>query len=208
MLPITKDLSTPGLPNGLGLLWLSSMPLRTFILLWSSLSMLAAYGLTGCSRAQKSGNSITAQDVAQAMPEFMLVMPPGASNVFLERISHSPATIAYLKITVPRSSLTNFLTLSGLNGEFMPVPGGVFARGPIPLPGAINMQGAINWVSDVRHSKQWDPGKGHVPLRMGVVQTTARSSPNGQVFLMILVDDSTNPQANVFLQYCRGPKRR
>jgi hypothetical protein len=183
------------------------MRLITVVLLSSGLIMFAL-GPTGCSRGQKSGASITAQDVAQAMPEFMFVMPPGASNVFLECISHPPAAIAYLKLTVPRSSLTNLLTLSGLNGEFMPVPGGVFGRGPIPLPGAMNIQGAMNWVSDVRHSKQWDPGQGNVPLRMGVVQTSARSSPKEQVFLMILVDDSTNPQANVFLQYCRGPKRR
>jgi hypothetical protein len=113
-----------------------------------------------------------------------------------------------LKLIVPRNSLTNFLTLSGLNGEFMPVPGGLFGRGPIPLPGALNMQGAIGWVSDVRHSQKWDPGKGNVPLRMGVVKTTARSSPNEQVFLLILLDDSANPAANIFLQYFRGPKKR
>jgi hypothetical protein len=184
------------------------MRLRRFIARFLSLAVVVVCGLTSCSRAQKSGASITAQDVAQAMPEFMLVMPPGASNVFLERISHPPAAIAYLKITVPRNSLTNFLTLSGLNGEFIPVPTGLFGRGPIPLPGTLNMQGAMDWVSDVRHSRQWDPGKGNAPLRMGVVQASSRSSPNEHVFLMILVDASTSLEANVFLQYCRGPKRR
>jgi hypothetical protein len=37
-------------------------------------------GVVACSRSQKFAAAISAQDVAQAMPEFTLVSPPGATN--------------------------------------------------------------------------------------------------------------------------------
>jgi hypothetical protein len=43
---------------------------------------------------------------------------------------------------------------------------------------------------------------------LGSVATSAKSSPRDQVLLFILLDNSTSPQAKVYLQYCRVPKRR
>ena len=169
---------------------------------------LLVCGLAGCSRSQKFGAAISAQDVAKAMPEFALVMPPGAAYVYLERSSHSPVGLVYLKLTVPRGSLTNFLTASGLNSVLLSVPAGAFGGQGMLLPRGLDPGSAANWVSDVRHADEWDPGKGNTPLLMGSVATPARSSSSGQVLLLILLDDSTSPQAKVYLQYCRVPKRR
>jgi len=173
-----------------------------------TLLTLLVCGLAGCSRSQKFDAAISAQDVAQAMPEFALVMPPGATFVYLERSSHSPIGLVYLKLTVPRGSLTNFLTASGLSGELLPVPAGAFGGQLTPLPRGLDPGSAANWVSDVRHADEWDPGKGNTPLLMGSVATSARSPSSGQVLLLILLDDSTSPQAKVYLQYCHVPKRR
>jgi hypothetical protein len=43
---------------------------------------------------------------------------------------------------------------------------------------------------------------------MGSLATPAKSSSRNQVLLLVLLDDLTSPQAKVYLQYCRGPKRR
>jgi hypothetical protein len=99
---------------------------RTLRPLRLALLTLLVCGLAGCSRSQKFGTAISAKDVAKAMPEFTLVMPPGATYVYLERFSRSPVSLVYLKLTVPRISLTNFLTASGLNGTLLPVPAGTF----------------------------------------------------------------------------------
>jgi hypothetical protein len=173
-----------------------------------TLLTLLVCGLAGCSRSQKSGTAISAQDVAKAMPEFTLVMPPGGTYVYLDRLSRSPIGLVCLKLIVPRASLTNFLTASGLNGPLLPVPAGAFGRQPMPLPRGLDPGSAANWVSDLRHADEWDPGKGNAPLLLGSVATSAKSSPRDQVLLVILLDDSTSPQAKVYLQYCRGPRRR
>ena len=173
-----------------------------------TLFTLLVIGLAGCSRSQKFGTAISAKDVAKAMPEFTLVMPPGATYVYLERFSRSPVGLVYLKLTVPRASLTNFLTASGLNGGLLPVLAGTFGRQFMPLPQGLNAASALNYVSDVRHAEAWDPGKGNTPLLMGSVATSAKGSPGNQVLLLVLRDDSTSPQAKVYLQYLRGPKRR
>ena len=173
-----------------------------------ALLTLLVCGLAGCSRSQKSGKAISAQDVAKAMPEFILVMPPGATNVYFERVSHSPIITALLKLTVPRASLTNFLTLSSLGTPLLPMPAGTFGRQYMPMFPALNLAGAAEWMSDVRHASEWDPGKGNTPLLMGCIATSAKSSPREQVFMLILVDDSTNAEAKVYLQYFCGPKLR
>jgi hypothetical protein len=173
-----------------------------------TLLTLLLCGLAGCSRSQKFGTAISAQDVAKAMPEFALVMPSGGTYDYLERFSRSRIGLVYLKMTVPRASLTNFLTASGLKGDLLPVPTGAFGRQIMPLPRGLNAASAVNWVSDVRHADAWDPGKGNTPLLMGSVAPSAKSSPGDRVMLLILVDDSTSPRAKVYLQYCRVPKRR
>lgn len=109
---------------------------------------------------------------------------------------------------MPRASLTNFLTASRLNGALLPVAAGAFGRQRMLLPRGLTPASAANWVSDVRHADEWDPGKGNTLLLMGSIATTARSSSSGQVLLLILLDDSTSPQGKVYLQYCRVPKRR
>ncbi len=85
--------------------------------------------------------------------EFTLVMPPGATCVYLERFSRSPVSLVYLKLTVPRASLTNFLTASGLNGALLPVPAGTFGQQLMPLPQGLNAASAVNYVSDVRRAE-------------------------------------------------------
>ena len=99
---------------------------------------LLVCGLAGCSRSQKFGVAISAKDVSKATPEFTLVMPPGATYVYLERFSRSPVGLVYLKLTVPRASLTNFLAVSGLTGALLPVPAGTFGRQIMPLPRGLN----------------------------------------------------------------------
>ena len=167
---------------------------------------LLVCGLVGCSRSQKFGGAISAQDVARAMPEFTLVMPPGASNVYLQSFSQSPVSLVYLKLSVPRASLTNFLTASGLNAMLLPVPPGAFSSKLMPLPQGLNPAGAVNYIADVRHAEAWDPGKGNTPLLMGSVTAQAKSSPREQVMLLLLLDDSLSPQAKVYLQVRPRPQ--
>ena len=69
-----------------------------FVLRLTLVALLAG-GLVGCSRSQKFGARISAQDIAQAMPEFTLVMPPGATNVYFERNPRRPFTRVYLRLT-------------------------------------------------------------------------------------------------------------
>ena len=145
-------------------------------------------------------------DIAQAMPEFALSPPPGSTNIYLQRTSQAPVTMSYFKMSVPRTSLTNFLLASGFSGEFMPVSMGAFGQAAVPLPGALNLQGGLNWASDVRHAAAWDLQKQKGPIKMGVVRTSAKTSPAQQVFLMIYVDDSTSAQAALWFEYLRGPK--
>src|SRR5258708_10604498 len=151
-----------------------------------TLLTVLACALAGCSRSQKSGTTISAKDIALAMPEFTLVVPPGAAYVFLERNSHPPVTMAWLKLTVPRASLTNFLTLSGLNGDFHSAPAGAFGRRAMPLPVGLNAGSAVASLADMRHASQSDPGKGNAPLLLGVILPSAKSAPTDQAFLLIL----------------------
>jgi hypothetical protein len=173
-----------------------------------ALLVMLACGLIGCSRSQKFGRSISAQDVASAMPEFSLVLPPGATNLYLRTFSQDPVRLVYYKLTVPRASLTNFLTSSGLNTMLLPVPPGVFNNKLMALPQALNPGGAVHYIADVRHAEEWDLGKSNAPLLMGSVNSPAKSSPNNQALLLLFLDDSQSPQAKVYFQYARGPKRR
>lgn len=170
--------------------------------------VLLVWFSAGCSRSQKYGASISAKDIAEALPEFVLVLPAGSTNVYLERVSRSPITMAYLKIKVPRASLTNFLMLSGLGGELLPVPAQALAIRSVPLPRGLDAGSAVNWLSDARHSDAWDLGKGTAPLLMTIVKTSAKSSPSEAAVLTVFVDDSTSRQAAVYFEYFRLPNRR
>jgi hypothetical protein len=173
---------------------------------WLTNLMLLVCVSAGCSRSQKSGASISAQDVAKAMPEFTLTLPPGSTNVFLDCRS-SPFASVYYKVTVPRLSVSNFLYSSGIKGEFFTVPAGTFASKSVPLPGGLDARNAMAWVSDVNHAAAWDLGKRNVPLRMTLIETFATSSPNERVFLTVFVDDSDSSEAPIYLQYLRVPKK-
>ncbi len=70
-------------------------------------------GTAGCSRGYKTGSSITAADLAKALPEFPITLPPGGTNLYLERDSRPPLVEAWLKVAVPISTLTNFLRHKG-----------------------------------------------------------------------------------------------
>ena len=172
-------------------------------------ALIMLLGLSpGCSRSQKSGKAISAQAIAKAMPEFTLIMPPGATNLYFEEIAQPPLTMVFLKLSVPRSSLTNFLTLSGLGGEFIPVPAGVMPAPAMPLPGGLGPRSALGWVSDAHHANEWELGRRNTPMRMSALQTSAKSSPAEQVVMEVEVDDSASPYAKVYLTYMRVPRLR
>src|ERR1051325_758828 len=63
----------------------------------------------GCSKGNKLGTSITPRDLTNARPEFVFVLPTGATNLYLEHTSPDPRLFRTLyKLSVPASSLTNF----------------------------------------------------------------------------------------------------
>jgi hypothetical protein len=169
---------------------------------------LLVFAITCCSCSRKTGSSITAQDIAKAMPEFTLTPPPGSTNIYFERNSKGQVSSVYYQLTVPRASLSNFLWTGGFSGEFIPLPPGTMPSKTIPLPAGLNAAGAMGWISDVRHAAAWDLGKGNAPLRMTIVKTSASSSPDEQVFLLLYVNDSASSQAPVYFEYHRVPKLR
>jgi hypothetical protein len=165
---------------------------------------------TGCSPGQKSGGAISVRDIAKAMPEFVLVPPPGSTNLYFRQVSNPQFSIVFLKLSVPRSGVTNFLRTSGLFGlgEFIPIPAGVLPKAGMPSLNRLDASSALAWAAEVRHSSEWDPGKNNTPLLMTATKTSALASPKMEVLATVTVENSTSPQANVYIQYCRVPKRR
>jgi hypothetical protein len=66
-LPFVIDSIRPGGHNFAGMTGRIMRPLRLTLL------TLLVCGLAGCSRSQKFGTAISAQDVAKAMPEFTAI---------------------------------------------------------------------------------------------------------------------------------------
>src|SRR6185436_7947087 len=64
------------------------------------LCVVAAAGLVcggvGCSRGYKLGASITSRDLTNALPEFVFVLPTGATNLYLEHTTPDPRLVRTL----------------------------------------------------------------------------------------------------------------
>lgn len=170
-------------------------------------------GLAGCSRSQKTGKSISAQDIAAAMPEFKLVPAPGAVNVLLEQDNSSTPLLAsvYYKVTVPRAAVSNYLFFSGFSGEFVAVPALTNANRGMPLPQGLGAGGAISWMADAKHAAGWDVYRRNAPYRMTSVETRGKASAAQRVFLIVYVDDSASNEAPIYFEYhrldARAPRR-
>lgn len=162
------------------------------------------YGMTGCSRGYKTGSSITPADLAKALPEFPITLPPGGTNLYLERDSHPPLVQSWLKVAVPVSSLTNFLRSFGFLDEFVVTPPQMI-RSQNAMQLAPDMRSPGTWIGSLpmkaHHAAEWDVGNGTNSLRMYVVARPGMSSTNDRVVLFGYVDGAATNNAKVYLEY-------
>lgn len=168
----------------------------------------------GCSRGYKLGASITAADLTNALPEFVFVLPSGATNLYLEHTTPHPLLVRTLyKVNVPASSLTNFLQVFGFAGEFTRMPPQTLAlmKQPPTLPG-LSAGGITRFLAnaprEAHHASEWNPHRATAPLRM-YLNARPAISPAEQIIMTAYVDDSDSEQAIVYLDYLRArlPKR-
>jgi hypothetical protein len=179
----------------------------------SLLRVMVAAGLVcagvGCSKGYKLGTSITSRDLTNALPEWVFVLPTGATNLYLEHAPDPLAVQTFYKVSVPASSLTNFLRGFGFMDEFERMPTSTLAlmKQPPTLPG-LGPHGMdaflANAPREAHHASEWNPHKARAPLRM-YVKTQPAVSPAEQVILLAYVDDSGSEQAIVYLDYLRAP---
>jgi hypothetical protein len=171
-------------------------------------------GGAGCSRGYKLGGSITAQDLTNALPEFVFTLPAGATNLYLEHTTPDPRLArTFYKVSVPASSLTNFLHGFGFMDEFTRIPAQTLAlmKQQPTLPG-LSAGGMARWVAsaprETRHASEWNPHKAKAPLRM-YPNARPAVSPAEQVIMLAYVDDSNSEQAIVYMDYMRArlPRR-
>lgn len=180
--------------------------------------LMVAAGLVcgggGCSRGYKLGASITPQDLTNALPEFAFVVRTGATNLYLEHTTPHPRLVRTLyKVSVPSSSLTNFLHGFGFSDEFTRIPTQTLAlmKQPLTLPGLSGSE-MVGWLANVpreaHHASEWNPHKAKAPLRM-YMNARPAVSPAEQVVMLAYVDDSGSEQAIVYLDYLRArfPRR-
>lgn len=162
------------------------------------------FGATGCSRGYKTGSSITPADLAKALPEFPITLPPGGTNLYLEHSSRSPLVESWLKVAVPVSSLTNFLRSFGFLDEFI-VATPQMIRTQRALPLATDTRSPASWIGTlpmkVHHAAEWDLGNPGSPLRLYVVARPGMSSTNDSVILFGYVDGAATNNATVYLEY-------
>lgn len=183
------------------------------------LSLMIVAGLifgggAGCSRGYKLGASITPQDLTNALPEFVFVLPPGATNLYLEHTTPHPRLVRTLyKVSLPASSLTNFLSGFGFMDEFTRMPTQTLAlmKQAPTLPGP-SVEGITAFLAnaprEAHHASEWNPHKAVAPLRM-YLKARSAVSPAEQVIMVAYVDDSASERAIVYLDYLRArlPKR-
>jgi hypothetical protein len=172
-----------------------------------ALSVLAGCLLleeTGCSRRYKTGSSITPADLAKALPEFSVTLPPGGTNLYLERDSRPRLIESWLKVAVPVSSLTNFLRSFGFLDEFIVAPPQMI-RTQRALPLATDTRNPAAWIGSLpmkaHHAAEWDVGNGTNSLRLYVVARPGMSSINDRVVLFGYVDGAATNNATVYLEY-------
>jgi hypothetical protein len=174
---------------------------------WALFLIVGAWLLTtviGCSRGYKTGSAITAADLTKALPEFPITLPPGGTNLYLERDSHPLLVNSWLKVAVPCSSLTNFLHSFGFSDEFMVVTSQTI-RLQNALPLATDTRSAASWLASLpnkaHHATEWDLGNGKASLRMYLVARPGMSSTNDKVILFGYVDVTATNNAIVYLEY-------
>lgn len=162
------------------------------------------FGMTGCTRRYKTGSSITPADLAKALPEFPIALPPGGTNIYLEHASHSPLVESWLKVAVPVSSLTNFLRSFGFLDEFVTATPQMI-RSQRALPLATDTRSPASWIGNLpmkaHHAAEWDLGNAGSPLRMYFVARPGMSSTNDRVVLFGYVDGAATNNATVYLEY-------
>src|SRR3954470_11043678 len=130
-----------------------------------SLPLLA---VVGCSGSYKTGSAITLADLAKALPEFPITLPPGGTNLYLEHDPRKPLVSSWLKVAVPRASLTNFLHSFGFADDFIiATPQMISMQKHLSLPAGFDLRSAASWVSDtprqVHHAAEWDLNKAAAP---------------------------------------------
>jgi hypothetical protein len=162
------------------------------------------FGMSGCSRGYKTGSSIRPSDLAKALPEFPITLPPGGTNLYLEHDSRSPLVESWLKVAVPVSSLTNFLRSFGFLDEFI-IATPQMIRSQRALPLAMDTRSPASWIGDLpmkaHHAAEWDLGNAANPLRLYVVARPGMSSTNDRVILFGYVDGAATNNATVYLEY-------
>jgi hypothetical protein len=71
----------------------------------------------------------------------------------------------------------------------------------MPSVPALDPKNALAWAAEVRHRSEWDLGKNKTPLLMTGTSRSSLASPKMDVLVTVMVEDSTSPQANVYIQY-------
>lgn len=163
-------------------------------------------GSAGCSRSYKTGATITPADLAKALPEFPITLPPGGANLYLEREARGPLTNSWYKVSVPRVALTNFLHSFGFADDFtIATPQMLRIQRQVSLPAALDARNTVSWISDTprqaQHAAEWDLHKAANPLRMYVVTGPEISSANDKVILLGYTQDFATNNATVYLEY-------
>jgi len=160
--------------------------------------------VAGCSRGYKTGSAITPADLAKALPEFPITLPPGGTNLYLEHDSHPPLVNSWLKAAVPCSSLTNFLRSFGFLDEFIVAPPQMI-RSQRALQLATDTRSPASWIGTLpmkaHHAAEWDVGNGTNSLRLYFVARPGMSSTNDRVVLFGYVDGAATNNATVYLEY-------
>jgi hypothetical protein len=164
------------------------------------------FSAAGCSRGYKTGTAITSADLVKALPEFPIALPPGATNLYLEHDSRKPLVSSWLKVAVPRASLTNFLHSFGFADDFtIATPQMLRMQRQVSLPAALDTRNPVSWISDAprqaHHAAEWDLNKATGPLRLYLVARPGMSSPNDKVILFGYTEDSATSNATVYLEY-------
>lgn len=173
---------------------------------WALFGIAILLSITGCSPGYKTGAAITPADLAKALPEFPIALPPGGTNLYLEHDARRPLVSSWLKVTVPSASLTNFLHSFGFADEFIvATPQMIGMQTRIPLPAGLDMRSAASWLGsmprEAHHAAEWDLKKVNGPVRLYLVSRPGISSANDRVMLLGYVDASSADYSKVYLEY-------
>jgi hypothetical protein len=163
-------------------------------------------GSTGCSRGYKTGAAITSADLVKALPEFPITLPPGGTNLYLEHDPRRPLVSSWLKVSVPTTSLTNFLRSFGFADEFtVATPQMIRLQSRVSLPAAMDARNPVSWAlntpKQAHHAAEWDINQAPGPIRMYLVGRPGMSSPNDKVVLFGYVNEPAASNVTLYLEY-------